>query len=103
MNVPSANRYAATTPVRRGMTITEPETIGAPIGGASAATDQRTESGSDSAGATRGLNRTATAARVPTAAIRAKHLQHIVVRRAGTPYNSAVRFHHRGSPNHSRF
>src|SRR6476620_2991975 len=94
------------TPVLSGTIKDGPETIGAPEGGATLATAQRTVSG-NTAGAVMGcaaaaLSRTGLRMSPTQSAIRAKHLQDIVVRREGTPYNSAVAFTNRVSPNNRR-
>jgi GMP synthase (glutamine-hydrolysing) len=68
------------------MTRTDPASTGAPSAGAGSATDQRTRSGTTWA-ATDEV--TITRRQAATAALRAKHLQHLVVPPRGTPYNSA--------------
>src|SRR4029453_3349007 len=106
------------TPVLSGTIKDGPETIGAPEGGAALATAQRTVSGNTGGaligcgaadcpsanGLASGAAESRTGVRMsPTlSAIRAKHLQDIVVRRDGTPYNSAAPFTNRRSPNNRR-
>ena len=88
---------------RSGTTTTSPATIGAPDGWRRAR--HRPLHG---VGKILALDRALTADAAKRrdsprgSAIRAKHLQDIVVRRASTPYNSAVSFTSRAPPNHRR-
>src|SRR5829696_2654539 len=90
------------TPLRSGTITIPPATTGAPAGGAALVTAHCTVSGRRWAPAGPARVTEVTRTRTRQVVIRAIHLQDIVVRRESTPYNSAVPFTRRVTPDHRR-